>query len=104
MALAALLVGVSTHSRRRRVWRAVAGLVLLNAVFQFVTFVLVTEVYSKNVFYAFEHAKPGLGYILNVISWIASLLVGIAVIVTGNAADQGYKWAAGNRAYQPIRG
>lgn len=31
MSLAALLIGVSTHSRRRmRVWRAVAGLVLLN--------------------------------------------------------------------------
>lgn len=30
MALVALIVGVSTHSRRRRVWRAVAGLVLLH--------------------------------------------------------------------------
>lgn len=30
MALVALLIGVSTHSRRRRVWRAVAGLVLLH--------------------------------------------------------------------------
>ena len=30
MALFALLVGVSTHSRRRRVWKAVAGLVSFN--------------------------------------------------------------------------
>lgn len=30
MALAALLIGASTHSRRRRVWRAVAGLVILH--------------------------------------------------------------------------
>lgn len=30
MALVALLIGVSTHSRRRRVWRAVAGLLLLH--------------------------------------------------------------------------
>lgn len=30
VALLALLIGVSTHSRRRRVWRAVAGLVLLH--------------------------------------------------------------------------
>lgn len=30
LALVALLIGVSTHSRRRRVWRAVAGLVLLH--------------------------------------------------------------------------
>ena len=30
LALLALLFGVSTHSRRRRVWKAVAGLVTLN--------------------------------------------------------------------------
>jgi|SRR5712672_2559385 len=30
IALLALLIGVSTHSRRRRVWKAVAGLVTLN--------------------------------------------------------------------------
>ena len=30
IALVALLIGVSTHSRRRRVWRAVAGLVLIH--------------------------------------------------------------------------
>ncbi|KAF8554188.1 hypothetical protein OG21DRAFT_1440801, partial [Imleria badia] len=103
MALVALLVGVSTHSRRRRVWRAVAGLVLLHAIFQLVTFVLVTELYSKNSFADFEHAKPGLGYVFNAVSWVAGFLVGSAVIVTGVAADRGHKWAAGNRAYHPIR-
>lgn len=35
MALVALLIGVSTHSRRRRVWRAVAGLVILHGKFFF---------------------------------------------------------------------
>ena len=30
MALLAILIGVSTHSRRRRVWKAVASLVMLN--------------------------------------------------------------------------
>jgi hypothetical protein len=30
MALLAILIGVSTHSRRRRVWKAVASLVTLN--------------------------------------------------------------------------
>lgn len=90
------------------------------AVFQLVTFALVTEVYSKNAFSALEHAKPGkvshyekpgrhssvpgLGYVLNTISWVAGFLVGAAVIVTGIAADRGHKWAAGNRAYQRIRG
>jgi len=77
MALVALLIGVSTHSRRRRVWRAVAGLVILHgesflkpfstikphytpqAVFQLVTFILITDLYRKDRFPAFEHAKPG---------------------------------------------
>ncbi|KAG6372286.1 hypothetical protein JVT61DRAFT_7726 [Boletus reticuloceps] len=120
MALAALLIGVSTHSRRRRVWRAVAGLVLLHAIFQLGAFILMTELYSKNAFDAFEHAKPGkafsykrhvwysplagLGYVFNAVSWVVGFLVGSAVLVTGIAADRGYKWAAGNRAYQPIRG
>lgn len=79
-----------------------------------------TELYSKNSFAAFEHAKPGkvslyeelnrysslagLGYVFNTISWVVGFLVGCAVIVTGIAADRGHKWAAGNRAYQPIRG
>jgi hypothetical protein len=30
MALLSLLIGVSTHSRRRRVWKAVAGFVTVN--------------------------------------------------------------------------
>jgi hypothetical protein len=30
LALVALTIGVSTHSRRRRIWRAVAGLVALH--------------------------------------------------------------------------
>ncbi|OJA18635.1 hypothetical protein AZE42_01780 [Rhizopogon vesiculosus] len=103
MALVSLLIGVSTHSRRRRVWRAVAGLVILHAVFQLVTFILITELYRKNRFPAFEHAKPGVGYALNVASWILGFVVGTGVIVTGVAADHGYKWAAGNRAYRRIR-
>ncbi|KIK91818.1 hypothetical protein PAXRUDRAFT_830516 [Paxillus rubicundulus Ve08.2h10] len=104
MALVALIIGVSTHSRRRRVWRAVAGLVLLHAVFQLVTFGLVAELYRKDRFPAFEHAKPGAGFVLNAISWVVGLFVAFGVIVTGIAADRGHKWAAGNRAYRPIRG
>lgn len=78
-----------------------------------------TNVYNKNAFSAFEHAKPGkvflyeqldwyssvagLGYVFNAISWVAGFLVGAAVIVTGIAADRGHQWAAGNRAYRRIR-
>lgn len=32
LSLAAILLGISTHSRRRRIWRAVAGLVALQGV------------------------------------------------------------------------
>ncbi|KAG2037432.1 hypothetical protein BDR03DRAFT_957133 [Suillus americanus] len=104
MGLVALLIGVSTHSRRRRVWRAVAGLVILHAVFQLVTFILVTELYRKDRFPAFEQAKPGVGYVLNAISWVSGFVVGAGVIITGMAADRGHKWAAGNRSYTPIEG
>lgn len=81
-----------------------AGLVILHAVFQLVTFILVTELYRKDRFPAFEHAKPGIGYVLNAISWVSGFAVGAGVIVTGIAADRGHKWAAGNRSYTPILG
>ncbi|KAL4073934.1 hypothetical protein J3A83DRAFT_2644826 [Scleroderma citrinum] len=103
-ALVALLFGVSTHSRRRRVWRAVAGLVLLHACFQLVTFMLVAELYRTERFPAFEYAMPGLGFILNAMSWLVGFGVAYGVIYTGMAADRGYRWAAGNRFYYPIRG
>jgi len=99
-----LVIGISTHSRRRRVWRAVAGLVILHAVFQLVTFILVTELYRKDRFPSFEHAKPGVGYVLNAVSWVLGFAVGAGVIITGVAADRGHKWAAGNRSYSPILG
>ncbi|KAG2119916.1 uncharacterized protein F5147DRAFT_665936 [Suillus discolor] len=104
MGLVALVIGVSTHSRRRRVWRAVAGLVILHAVFQLVTFILVTELYRKDRFPGFEHAKPGVGYVLNAVSWVSGFAVGAGVIITGVAADRGQQWAAGNRSYTPIPG
>lgn len=78
-----------------------------------------TELYTNNAFDAFDLAKPGktslcdkfsqrsslagLGYVFNAVSWVVGFLVGAGVIVTGIAADRGHKWAAGNRAYQPIR-
>lgn len=37
LALVALLIGVSTHSRRRRIWRAVAGLVALHCTYIAIT-------------------------------------------------------------------
>ncbi|KAI6040321.1 hypothetical protein EDC04DRAFT_2867715 [Pisolithus marmoratus] len=103
-ALVTLLFGISTHSRRRRVWRAVAGLVVLHAVFQLLTFILVAELYRMNRFPGFDHAKPGSGFILNAVSWLVGFGVAYGVIYTGMAADRGYKWAAGNRYYYPIRG
>lgn len=73
MALVALLIGLSTHSRRRRIWRAVASLVALHceleflfgevhgtdhrtAVFQLVTFALITDIYVKGRYTEFEKA------------------------------------------------
>lgn len=76
MALVALLIGISTHTRRRRIWRAVAGLVALHgmmqprrflascfldlnhcvAIFQLITFVLVTTIYQKGLYVPFNKA------------------------------------------------
>ncbi|KAI6033137.1 hypothetical protein F5J12DRAFT_198989 [Pisolithus orientalis] len=103
-ALVTLLFGVSTHSRRRRVWRAVAGLVVLHAVFQLTTFILVAELYRMNRFPGFDHAKPGSGFVLNAVSWLVGFGVAYGVIYTGVAADRGYRWAAGNRYYYSIHG
>ncbi|KAI6134514.1 hypothetical protein EV401DRAFT_2052913 [Pisolithus croceorrhizus] len=102
-ALVTLLFGVSTHSRRRRVWRAVAGLLVLHAIFQLVTFILVAELYRMDRFPGFDHAKPGSGFVLNAVSWLVGFGVAYGVIHTGIAADRGYRWAAGNRYYHPIR-
>ena len=77
VALVAVLFGVTTHSRRRRTWRAVAGLVILTgeskdlcsfaqinihysiATCQITVFALVTDLYSKAAYPGFERARPG---------------------------------------------
>jgi len=102
VSLVAILFGVSTHSRRRRIWRAVAGLVLLQAACQIATFAIVTDAYRMSSYPTFEHARPGVAYVLHTVSWIFSILVALGVLLTGISAGAGHKWAAGNRAYQPI--
>ncbi|KAF8161085.1 hypothetical protein B0H34DRAFT_653382 [Crassisporium funariophilum] len=102
VSLAAILFGVSTHSRRRRIWRAVVALVLLQAACQVATFAVVTEMYRTSRYPSFEHARPGAAYVLHTLSWVISIMVALGVIMTGISADAGHRWAAGNRAYQPI--
>ena len=157
LALVALLIGVSTHSRRRRIWRAVAGLVALNgmskhrrdlsdltcfvAIFQLVTFALITGVYHRGLYAPFDDARlseclvvcplyiplmclVGAGYYMNAVSWVVGMFLAGGVVTTGISADKGkrsyisllffllmltgrcpgHPWAAGNRAYRPIRG
>ncbi|KIM78880.1 hypothetical protein PILCRDRAFT_10813 [Piloderma croceum F 1598] len=104
VALVALLIGVSTHSRRRRIWRAVAGLVALHATFQLIAFVLITEVYHRHLYTPFDHAQLSAGYYMNAVSWISGMLIAGGVVTTGISADKGRAWAAGNRAYRPISG
>jgi hypothetical protein len=50
LTLATIVVGVTTHSRRRRIWRAVAGLVVFHAILQLVAFVLVVDQYRTGRF------------------------------------------------------
>jgi len=100
--LCAIIFGVSTHSRRRRIWRAVAGLVLFHALFQAIAFGLITQTYRLSSFPTFEHARPGTAYVLNTISWVFDSIIVFAILVTGVSAERGHRWAAGNRAYQPL--
>ncbi|KAL0576669.1 hypothetical protein V5O48_005329 [Marasmius crinis-equi] len=104
LSLFAILVGLSTGSRRRRIWKAVAGLVFLHALFQIVAFAIVTDSTRTNAYPTLDQARFGAGYGLNTASWVFSVLVALGVLVTGISADQGHKWAAGNRAYRRIDG
>ncbi|KAH8083746.1 hypothetical protein BXZ70DRAFT_957954 [Cristinia sonorae] len=99
-----IIFGVSTHSRRRRIWRAVAGFVGLHTALQIATFGLVTDAYNRDSYPAFQQARPGVGYILNLVSWVIGILITFGVAITGLAASRGHRWAAGNRAYQAIQG
>ncbi|KAJ7497301.1 hypothetical protein FB451DRAFT_224924 [Mycena latifolia] len=104
LSLITIAIGVSTHSRRRRIWRAVAGLVVLQSLFQLVAFALVVDMFRTSRFPTFDDAKLGLALIFDAVAWVVGVLTAISVISTGMAADRGHRWAAGNRAYQPIDG
>ncbi|KAF9075424.1 hypothetical protein BDP27DRAFT_1212532 [Rhodocollybia butyracea] len=102
LALFSIFIGLSTGSRRRRIWKAVAGLVALHAALQIVAFSIVTDTMRTGAFPNLEDSKPGVGYILNTLGWIFAVFITTGVVVTGIAAAHGYKWAAGNRAYRRI--
>jgi len=104
IACLAVLFGVSTHSRRRRVWRAVVGLAAFHVLFQILAFGVITHLYRVAMFSSFERARPGLAYISNTLSWVFGILVTCAIATTGISANKGHRWAAGNRAYRPIEG
>ncbi|KAI0320921.1 hypothetical protein OF83DRAFT_466938 [Amylostereum chailletii] len=104
LALLAIVFGVSTHSRRRRIWKAVAGLVALQAVFPMITFAIATDLYRTAKFWEFEHATLGPAWYMNIASWVAAYVIAAGVMVVGVSANKGHRWAAGNRAYHPIEG
>ncbi|OCH84679.1 hypothetical protein OBBRIDRAFT_798878 [Obba rivulosa] len=104
MALLTLLFGVTTHSRRRRIWRAVAALVAFHVALQLITFSIVTHFYLTNAHPDFEWARLGLAYVLNTLSWTFGVFVAVGVVTTGISANRGHRWAAGNRAYRRIEG
>ncbi|KAF8893344.1 hypothetical protein BD779DRAFT_1505702 [Infundibulicybe gibba] len=93
LALFSILLGVTTHSRRRRVWKAVAGFVFLHGVLQMIGFAVVTDVYRTER--RFEQGRPGIGYVMITVSWILDILVAGAVVIAGISADYGHEWARG---------
>ncbi|THV05044.1 hypothetical protein K435DRAFT_816619 [Dendrothele bispora CBS 962.96] len=104
LSLFTILIGVSTGSRRRRIWKAVAGMVALHATFGIVAFGVVTDVNRTGAYPSLEYAKPGIAYGFNTFAWVFSVIVAAAVVITGISAEKGHKWAAGNRAYRRIDG
>ncbi|KAH9931178.1 uncharacterized protein BXZ73DRAFT_101759 [Epithele typhae] len=100
----AILFGVTTRSRRRRIWKSASVLVALHVLSQMISFAVVTHLYRTEMYPTFDRARPGLAYVLNVVSWVLGLLVTAGVVTTGMSAARGHAWAAGNRAYRPIRG
>jgi len=100
--LLAIMIGVTTYSWRRRMWKVVATLVLLHALLQVVTFAVITDLYRAAKYPTFDQARPGLAYVLSTVSWVIGIILAASVAITGLAADRGHHWAAGNHAYQPI--
>lgn len=99
VACTAIIFGVSTHSRRKRIWKVAAVLIALHGVSQLVTFILVTDMYRLGNFPLSMIAKShlGLSWYLNLLSWTLSMTATVVIVYTGLAASRGERWAAGNR-------
>ncbi|KAF9531626.1 hypothetical protein CPB83DRAFT_881264 [Crepidotus variabilis] len=102
LALAGILIGATTHSRRRRVWRSVVGLVLVAALCQIAVFAIITDVFEEAPFPALDTARPALGYIFHFLAWLLNILITLGILVAGVSADAGHAWALGDRGYEPI--
>jgi len=99
VACTAIVFGVSTHSRRKRIWKAVAALIALHGVSQLITFILVTDMYRLKNFplSMITDSHLGFSWYLNLLSWVLSVTTTVVVVCTGVAASRGERWAAGNR-------
>lgn len=95
-----ILFGVSSRARRRRMWRAVAGLLSLHVLLQIITFGVVTVAFFQTHYPKFERAQFGLSYVFSVLTWVIGILTVAGVVVTGRSAEKGNRWAAGNRTYR----
>ncbi|KAK7692595.1 hypothetical protein QCA50_004227 [Cerrena zonata] len=82
------LFGVTTHSRRRRIWRAAAVFVAFHTLLQITTFGLITDVYRQSKYPTFEYARPGAAWVLNTVSWVFGVLTTIGVVITGISANK----------------
>jgi len=103
----AIVFGVSTHSRRKRIWKAIAVLIALHGVSQLVTFIIVTDTYRLGNFplSLIANSHFGFSWYLNLLSWVLSVATTVIIVYTGVAASRGERWAAGNRvSYGAISG
>ncbi|PPQ98615.1 hypothetical protein CVT24_003948, partial [Panaeolus cyanescens] len=105
VSLAAILFGMSTHSRRRRIWKSVVVLMILQGqpTNRLRWLVLVSFV-SRNpqTWVLTRPTYTGAAYVIQTVSWISTVFITAGVMGAGLSADAGHRWAAGNRAYRPL--
>jgi hypothetical protein len=77
-------------------------MISITAVFQIITFAIVTHAYNVSWYPTFNNARPGFAYVLSIFTWVIGLFTAVGVVATGISADRGHHWAAGNRAYRRI--
>jgi len=100
--MVAIFAAALSRARRRSLWKVVAGLIGLRAGCQIVAMSLIVHLWRTWDYPPFEGSNLSHSFYINLSSWILDVIISLGVSITGLAAEAGYAWAAGKRAYRPI--